>query len=39
VIGMRERAFACGGQLDICPNSDGGTTVQLLVPLNGARHK
>ncbi len=39
VIGMRERAFACGGQLDICPNSDGGTTVQLLVPLNGARHQ
>jgi len=39
VIGMRERALACGGQLDICPNADGGTTVQLLVPLNGARRK
>jgi len=39
VIGMRERAFACGGQLDICPNTDGGTTVQLLVPLNGARRQ
>ncbi|HJQ12054.1 MAG TPA: histidine kinase [Gemmatimonadaceae bacterium] len=35
VIGMRERALACGGELDICPNSDGGTTVQLRVPLNG----
>ena len=39
VIGMRERALACGGQLDICPNADGGTTVQLLVPLNGGRRK
>ena len=36
VIGMRERAFACGGELDICPNADGGTTVSLRVPLNGA---
>jgi signal transduction histidine kinase len=36
VIGMRERALACGGELDICPNSDGGTTVSLRVPLNGA---
>ena len=36
VIGMRERALACGGELDICPNSAGGTTVSLRVPLNGA---
>jgi len=39
VIGMRERALACGGELDICPNGDGGTTVQLLVPLNGGVHR
>ncbi|PYO50000.1 MAG: histidine kinase, partial [Gemmatimonadetes bacterium] len=36
VIGMRERAVACGGELDICPNSGGGTTVLLRVPLNGS---
>jgi len=35
VIGMRERALACGGELDICPNANGGTTVSLRVPLNG----
>jgi signal transduction histidine kinase len=34
VIGMRERALACGGELDICPNSGGGTTVSLRVPLS-----
>jgi signal transduction histidine kinase len=39
VIGMRERALACGGELDICPNSNGGTTVSLRVPLNGARSR
>ncbi|MFL5527405.1 MAG: ATP-binding protein [Gemmatimonadaceae bacterium] len=36
VIGMRERALACGGELDICPNADGGTTVSLRVPLDRA---
>ena len=36
VIGMRERALACGGELDICPNANGGTTVSLRVPLNGS---
>ena len=37
VIGMRERAMACGGELDICPNSGGGTTVSLRVPLERTR--
>ena len=39
IIGMRERALACGGELDICPNSAGGTTVSLRVPLNPGASK
>jgi len=39
IIGMRERALACGGELDICPNSAGGTTVSLRVPLTAGASK
>lgn len=33
LIGMRERALACGGTLTITAGTDGGTTVLLSVPL------
>jgi len=33
VIGMRERALACGGQFSIDGHPDRGTTVELRVPL------
>jgi signal transduction histidine kinase len=33
VVGMRERALACGGQFTIGTNSENGTTVTLTVPL------
>ncbi|HYU52266.1 MAG TPA: histidine kinase [Gemmatimonadaceae bacterium] len=36
VIGMRERALACGGKFDISCHPDCGTTVSLSVPLAGA---
>ena len=35
VIGMRERALACGGEFIIDGHPDRGTTVQLRVPLSG----
>lgn len=36
LLGMRERAIAIGGELQIRPASGGGTTVALTVPLNKA---
>ncbi len=33
VVGMRERALACGGQFSITGSADRGTTVLLRVPL------
>jgi signal transduction histidine kinase len=33
VVGMRERALACGGEFSITGNTDRGTTVLLRVPL------
>jgi signal transduction histidine kinase len=33
VVGMRERALACGGEFSITGNPDRGTTVLLRVPL------
>lgn len=36
VVGMRERALACGGEFSITGKPDQGTTVRLVVPL--ARH-
>ena len=33
VVGMRERALACGGQFSISGRANGGTTVLLRVPL------
>lgn len=33
VIGMRERALACGGEFSITHQRGGGTSVQLRVPL------
>jgi len=33
VVGMRERALACGGQFSISGHPDKGTTVTLRVPL------
>jgi signal transduction histidine kinase len=33
LVGMRERAVACGGQFSISARPDGGTTVRLNVPL------
>lgn len=33
LIGIRERAFSCGGEAVISPNSDSGTTVQVKVPV------
>lgn len=36
LIGMRERAIACGGELSIAARADRGTTVLLHVPLGGA---
>ena len=35
VVGMRERALACGGEFIISGYPDRGTTVSLTVPLNG----
>lgn len=35
VVGMRERALACGGQFTISGYPNHGTTVSLRVPLNG----
>ena len=37
VVGMRERALACGGEFSIVGGTGGGTTVLLRVPLDGAR--
>jgi signal transduction histidine kinase len=37
VVGMRERALACGGEFSIVGGPEGGTTVLLRVPLDGAR--
>ena len=36
VVGMRERALACGGEFSISGRADAGTTVLLRVPLYGA---
>ena len=36
VIGMRERALACGGAFDIVSQPGGGTTVLLRVPLDAS---
>ena len=33
LIGMRERALACGGELCISTNEGGGTAIRLRVPL------
>jgi signal transduction histidine kinase len=33
LVGMRERALACGGTLDIARGERGGTTITLRVPL------
>lgn len=33
LIGMRERALACGGSIAIASNGESGTTVLLIVPL------
>jgi signal transduction histidine kinase len=35
LVGMRERALACGGALSITSQPGGGTTVQLVVPVAG----
>ena len=35
LVGMRERALACGGEFSIVCDPLGGTTVTLLVPLTG----
>ena len=35
VVGMRERALACGGEFSISGRADRGTTVLLRVPLYG----
>ena len=35
VVGMRERALACGGEFTISGYPNHGTTVSLRVPLNG----
>ncbi|MGH7652805.1 MAG: histidine kinase [Gemmatimonadaceae bacterium] len=37
VVGMRERALACGGQFSITGRPDRGTTVLLRVPLDARR--
>jgi signal transduction histidine kinase len=34
VVGMRERALACGGEFSISRRPEGGTTVMLRVPLH-----
>ncbi len=34
LIGMRERALFCGGELHIFKNHDKGTTVKVTIPLN-----
>jgi signal transduction histidine kinase len=34
LVGMRERALACGGQFDIVSAPGRGTTVSLRVPLD-----
>jgi signal transduction histidine kinase len=36
VVGMRERALACGGEFSIVGTPGRGTTVLLRVPLAGA---
>ena len=33
LVGMRERALACGGTLDVAPRPEGGTMITLEVPL------
>lgn len=32
IIGIRERAYACGGTVNITGESEGGTTVRVIVP-------
>jgi signal transduction histidine kinase len=39
VIGMRERALACGGEFSIDGHPDRGTTVMLRVPLSSRKSK
>jgi two-component system, NarL family, sensor histidine kinase UhpB len=36
VRGMRERAVLVGGELEVTPGRDRGTTVRLHVPVGGA---
>ena len=31
LLGMRERAYSCGGELNITKNNNGGTTVKLTI--------
>jgi signal transduction histidine kinase len=35
LLGMRERAYLIGGQVDIAGSTGGGTTLQVRVPLAG----
>jgi signal transduction histidine kinase len=35
IIGMRERARACGGSLTVRPEPDGGFTVEAVIPVKG----
>ena len=35
IRGMRERAVLVGGELEVAPARDGGTTVRLQVPIEG----
>ena len=37
LAGMRERAFAVGGTVEIEPTPDGGTTILACIPTSGAR--
>jgi PAS domain S-box-containing protein len=37
IVGMRERALACGGEFTVAGQPDLGTTVLLKVPLGSAR--
>jgi PAS domain S-box-containing protein len=39
ILGMRERAAALGGLLEVSPRSGGGTRVGAWFPVGGDRHK
>ena len=36
LVGMRERAEAIGGQIDVCSGKGEGTRIRVSVPMNGA---